>query len=253
MLRFLRTPLPLLLSLAIVLASAACGSKAMSPSGPSALDTTATISGTVQSGVSAAGVSVAGHDASGIHVSVVGTAVSSTTDSSGRFVLSAVPAGQALTLRFEAPGLDASLSLSGLVPGQTLSITVQLSGGHAVLAGSGDSASPSPSPSPAPSPIASPSPSPSPEPHHGHEDEVEFRGSVEAINPPNLTVAGRLVQTDSSTEFKRQGDRIGLADLKVQDVVEVDGTAQADGSVLATKIEVESKPQGNDDDDSDDN
>ena len=249
MLRFLRSPLLLLLSFAIVLASAACGSKATSPSGPSALDPTANINGTVQSGVSAASVSAAGHDASGIRVSVVGTAVSSTTDSSGRFVLSAIPTGQALTLRFEARGLDATLSLSGLVPGQTLSIVVQLSGGHAVLAGSDDS----PSPSPTPSPIASPSPSASPEPHDGHEDDVEFKGSIEAINPPNLTVAGRLVQTDSSTEFKRQGDRIGLADLKVQDVVEVDGTAQADGSVLARKIQVESKPQGDGDGDNDDN
>jgi hypothetical protein len=43
------------------------------------------------------------------------------------------------------------------------------------------------------------------------------------------------VQTDAHTEFKGHGDRIGLADLKVQDVVEVKGTAQADGSVLASK------------------
>jgi hypothetical protein len=68
-----------------------------------------------------------------------------------------------------------------------------------------------------------------------------------------MTVAGRLVQTDTNTEFKRNGDRIGLADLKVQDVVEVKGTGQTDGSVLAKKITVESESGGGDgDNDGDD-
>ncbi len=248
--RFVRIPLPLLVAFGLVLVSAACGSQAGSTLGPTAVaTTTASISGTIQTGASAASASMSRHTAAGVKVTVIGTDVSSTTDSSGRFVLSAVPAGKDLSLRFEAPGLDAILSLGGLVPGQTLTISVTLAGGRATITGSDDS----PSPSPSPSPTTEPSPSPSPKPHHGHEGEVEFKGAIESISPPNMTVAGRLVQTDTNTEFKRNGDRIGLADLKVQDVVEVKGTGQTDGSVLAKKITVESESGGGDgDNDGDD-
>jgi uncharacterized protein DUF5666 len=207
--------------------------------GPTGLNTTASISGTVQSGVSAAGVSIARHNASGIRVTVIGTGASSTTDSNGRFVLTDIQAGKPVSLRFEAPGIDAVLALGGLVAGQTLTITVTLSHDHATLDDPDDSPSPSPSPSPNPNPMPSPSPSP-----HDHDGEVEFKGAIESISAPNLMVAGRLVQTDANTKIKRHDNRIGLADLKVQDVVEVEGTTQTDGSVLAQKITVESEGGG---------
>jgi Domain of unknown function (DUF5666) len=237
---FPRISWPFLVSVGLVLVSAACGSQAGSTMGPTGLNTTASISGTVQSGVSAAGVSTARHNAAGVRVTVIGTGASSTTDSSGRFVLTDIQAGKPVSLRFEAPGIDAVLGLGGLVAGQTLTITVSLSHDHATLDDPDDSPSPSPGPSP------SPEPSPSPKPPHGHDGEVELKGVVESITPPSLMVAGRVVQTDANTEIKRNGDRIGLADLKLQDKVEVKGTTQADGSVLARKITVDS--EGDDDD-----
>jgi hypothetical protein len=237
--QFPRISWPFVVSVGLVLVSAACGSQTGSTTGPTGLNTTANIKGTVQSGVSAAGVSVARHSAAGVRVTVIGTGASATTDSSGRFVLTDIQAGQPVSLRFEAPGLDAVLALGGLVAGQTLTITVTLSNGHATLDDPDDSPSPSPGPPP------SPEPSPTPKPPHGHDSEVEFQGTVEAVNPPNLTVAGRLVQTDANTKIKRHDEPISLTDLKVQDVVEVEGAGQTDGSVLAQKITVENEGDNN--------
>ncbi len=66
--------------------------------------------------------------------------------------------------------------------------------------------------------------------------EVEFTGAIEMITPPTLKVAGRTVVTDAATEIERDGVRLGLADLHVGDTVEVKGTLQSDGSVLAREI-----------------
>jgi len=70
--------------------------------------------------------------------------------------------------------------------------------------------------------------------------EVEFTGAIGAINPPMLTVGGRTVVTDAATEIERDGMRLGLADLHVGDTVEVKGTLQSDGSVLAREIRLKS-------------
>jgi hypothetical protein len=235
--RVVRTPLPFFLTLAAVLATAACGSKASSPFSPSAVDATATIRGTVETGVTAS-AGQHGPGASGIRVSVVGTTLAATTDGSGQFAIDGVPPSGAIALRFEGPGLDARLNLSGLTPGQVLTISVQVSGNHVVLAGADD-----------PSPSPSPSPSSSPEPGEDHQGEVEFRGTVQSVNAPDLTVDGRLVHTDSTTEIESHGDAIAVGSIPVGSTVEVKGTIQSDNSVLAQRIHVE---DGNDDDDSND-
>jgi hypothetical protein len=66
--------------------------------------------------------------------------------------------------------------------------------------------------------------------------EVEFTGMIEAITPPTLTVAGRVVVTDAATQIERDGMHLALTDLHVGDTVEVKGTLQSDGSVLAREI-----------------
>jgi hypothetical protein len=238
--RVVRFPLPSLLTTVFaVLATAACGSKASSPVGPSAVGPstpTATIRGTVQQGVSASSVTRSGSGSmSGIRVSVVGTTLAALTDDRGRFDIDGVPPSGVVTLRFEAPGLDARLDLSGLTPGQVLTISVQVSGDHVVLAGSDD---------------PSPEPTPSPSPGNGHEGEVEFRGTVQSVSAPDLVVDGRLVHTDASTEVKSHGDPIDVSAIPVGVLVEVEGTGQSDGSVLARKIRVE---DDGDDDTNDDN
>src|SRR5712671_4630570 len=78
----------------------------------------------------------------------------------------------------------------------------------------------------------------------GEMDDVH--GSVTAIAAPNFTIQTKtssiVFATDSTTQFK---DGItSLSQLKVGDIVEVDGTTKPDGSKLATKVEVESSQSG---------
>ena len=51
----------------------------------------------------------------GIKVSVTGTSLATMTDSSGKFVLTGVPAGP-VELHFEGPGANARLTISGPTP-----------------------------------------------------------------------------------------------------------------------------------------
>ena len=118
-------------SILAVLSFAACSSSSMGPTSASSSDASATIRGTVDDATALRNpseVSAASHHA-GIKVTVVETGQSTTTDVSGTFVLSA-PAGTA-TLRFQGQGIDAQLTISGLTAGQTVTITVHLSGSHA--------------------------------------------------------------------------------------------------------------------------
>jgi hypothetical protein len=222
--------------------TAACGSRSSSLTEPGLPSTPgATVQGTVNAGASASSLSTPSHStAAAIRVTVVGTSLATATDASGRFLLAGIPSGRA-DLRFEGPGVDARLELSGLVDGQVLTITVQVSGATARVVSE-------PSPSPSPSPRSSPSPRPSPTPAPG--SEVEFSGRVESITPPSLIVAGRTVRTDAGTRIKRDDQTIGLTDLRVGEVVEVEGTRQADGVVLAQKIKVDDA-NGDDNDDND--
>jgi hypothetical protein len=77
--------------------------------------------------------------------------------------------------------------------------------------------------------------------------EIEdVHGSVTAINAPNFTIQNGqstiTFATNSTTQFN---DGItSLSQLKVGDIVEVDGTTQADGTKLATKVEREEASAG---------
>jgi hypothetical protein len=78
----------------------------------------------------------------------------------------------------------------------------------------------------------------------GEMDDVH--GSVTGISAPNFTIQTKTstitFATDANTQFK---DGItALSQLKVGDIVEVDGTTKPDGSKLATKIEVEESQSG---------
>ncbi len=202
----------------------ACGSSSVTePDAPQARG--ASIEGTVHVG-STSGVQALAAN-SGVKVTVQGTGSSTITDGSGRFTLRGLPSGS-LTLRFEAPGVDARLEVSGLQDGQVLSVTVRLEGNHASLI--------------SPAPQATPSPDPTPSP----DQETEFRGRIESLGSSTLVVAGQTVRTDGNTRIRRRGDPISFSDLKVGQTVEVEGHRLSDGSLLAEKITVE------DDDDDDD-
>ncbi|MAT44017.1 MAG: hypothetical protein CL609_16915 [Anaerolineaceae bacterium] len=82
------------------------------------------------------------------------------------------------------------------------------------------------------------------EEHQSGENEVEFKGFVEEIQAGTWVVAGLTVMF---------GDNFSVnEDIQVGDYVEVEGTQQADGSVLAYKIALESSDDGSSDDGNDD-
>lgn len=86
--------------------------------------------------------------------------------------------------------------------------------------------------------------------------EVELKGQITNIDATagTLLVAGKTVTIDANTRIDLSGDDDTAAssthtinDLKVNDFVEVSGSSDASGNVLATKIEVKSNTELNDD------
>jgi hypothetical protein len=81
---------------------------------------------------------------------------------------------------------------------------------------------------------------------HDDGDLEDVHGSVKSISAPNFTVTTNSTDitfaTDANTRFK---DGITqLSDLKVGDIVEVDGVTKSDGTKLATKVEREGGQNG---------
>ena len=171
----------------------------------------ATIRGTVL-GAAAAG-DVSASSLGTIRVTVVGTSLQAMTDGSGNFTLNGVPPGK-VELRFQGSGVDARLTIDGLSDGQTLTLTVRVEGNNASRVGEGDD-------------------------DDDEQGEVEFDGTVTLLNP--LTIGGRRVTTNSATRFLGDhNDPVPSSQvLRVGNRVEVEGRAQADGSVLAEKIKLE--------------
>lgn len=149
---------------------------------------------------------VMGPNAKALRIDVPGSSASTTTDPRGGFVLLQVPAG-ASALRFRGDGIDASLAIASLRPREHRRLSVSISRGRA---------------------------------SEMHEStETEFSGKVVAVTPPSLQVEDLTVLTDSSTAIDKEGKSIGLDAVQAGDFVEVEGSLQADGTVLARKISVE--------------
>lgn len=140
-------------------------------------------------------------------IEVVGTSVATTTDSSGNFALVDVPEG-ATELHITGTGIDATITISTVMLGEHRTISISASGSNATL--------------------------------HHERSGSEFRGKVQSIDATNLTliVSGRTVTTTSTTTFSKAGEGATFADIVVGDPVEVEGVVQADGSVVATKVEI---------------
>ena len=75
--------------------------------------------------------------------------------------------------------------------------------------------------------------------------EQDVTGSVASVNTVAgsfvvTTVSGPItVKTDSSTTFKKKGSPASFADVVIGSMVDVEATLQADGTVLARKVEIE--------------
>ena len=147
-------------------------------------------------------------------VSVVGTSISTTINGSGQFTLSGVPAGT-VQLKFAGSGVDATVTLSGVTSTDRIDITVTVNGGNARVEserrgrGNGED-----------------------------NGRVELNGPVASLNGSgcpavSFSVQGTRVTTNSTTVF----DDITCATLANGVQVEVEGPRQADGSVLASRVE----------------
>lgn len=204
-----------LAGLAFALAAAGCGGStavtapeeaSVSVRGAAVLQGAVVGAGFSGSAASASVHALAG--GSGFRVSVAGTPLSTEVDEDGRFALAGVPAGT-VNLRFEGPGVNAQVSVSGLVDGQVMSITVQVSGGNAQLSGT-----------PTCSPTA----------------ETFFSGTLDQVAGTRLVVAGRTVDASQVQKVWRGERRIQLSDLEVGERVKVWGTLRGDGVMEALEI-----------------
>src|SRR5262245_20682632 len=222
---------------AVAAAATGCGDKDTStmPTSPSSNSAAAasptpantagaTINGTVV-GMSTAASSNFQAQGITLTVTVTGSSATSTVDNSGRFMLTNVPAGR-IDLHFVGNGVDAHLPLD-VAERATIAITVRVSGHDAQL--EDNHANPGPG--------------------NGQQNaELEGRitagslaGSCAAHNL-SFTVGTTKVLTNASTQFKEARCEA----LKGGSEVEVKGTRQGDGTILASSIE-------GDDEDEDEN
>ncbi len=205
--------------LAVALLSAGCGSNPASPAAEDRASTSgtsgATISGAIVSPGSGSSTTwsvqaMRPQGMAGLVVTVAGTNVSATVDSSDRFVLRGVPAGN-VQLQFSAPGLTASLGLADVQSTETISLSISIAGPSSVTLESQRRST-------------------------GTEEQLE--GRVEslppAVAPSTLVVAGRSVTTNTQTRFVLRGGSATFADLAVGQRVHVKG--QASGSSLLASI-----------------
>jgi len=155
---------------------------------------------------------VMGANAKALRIDVPGTSVSTTTDRRGGFVLLEVPAGSS-ALRFRGNGVDTSLTIAFLRPREHRRLSVSISGGRAR--------------------------------ELNETTGTVFSGQIVSVTPPSLQVDDVRVTTDSSTVIDKDGVSVGLDKLQPGDSVEVEGSLQADGTVLARRITVEPAGEGN--------
>ena len=207
--------------LAIVLLSlgalSACNSNS-NPAGPSS-QSGATVNGSVfaPGGGNASTQTVSAGPmetiSAGMTVSVTGTNVTAQVNAAGRFALLNVPPGNA-ELRFNAPGILASISLIELQAGQTIELTVTVSDTSATVESDRRSL--------------------------GREEQLE--GRVESLPPTtaalSLVVAGRTVMTDANTTFYLGGAPVSFSSLEIGQRVHVKGQTNA-GSLLARSIDIQ--------------
>jgi hypothetical protein len=150
-------------------------------------------------------------------VMVTGSSSMSTVDSSGRFTLTNVPAGR-IDLHFVGTGVDAHLPLD-LAERATIVITVRVSGQDAHLEDNHGN----------------------PGPGNGQQNTAELEGRINAGSLSGSCAAHNLsfmvgtakVVTNASTQFKDAR----CESLKTDSKVEVKGTRQSDGSILAASVE----------------
>jgi len=74
------------------------------------------------------------------------------------------------------------------------------------------------------------------------DDDLEIRGPIMEIGENSLVVAGVEFFVNAQTEIENDdGDQISFSDLEVGIFVKIEGLRQADGTLLATEIEIDDR------------
>ncbi len=187
---------------------AACGGDApQTPAGPSASAVASPGAVSVTQGAKILGNVSAGVPLAALAAQVVGTPISAPVGAGGGFSLEGVPEGE-VQLRFVGSGVDASVALSPVRPGDVVSLLVGVAGATAMVQSESRNAG----------------------------GKVELEGRVESLPPtqPDLTllVAGRTVTTTAATAIRdSNGGARAFADLAIGQRVHVKGTLGVDGIV----------------------
>ena len=209
----------------LALLTSACGQSSFSPASPSMISgstTGAVISGTV-SGLAAAQATSSMRGGTlatqPVVVTVVGTSMSTTIDGSGRFQFTGVPTGD-VQLRFTGPGLDATLTVRGVREGDRIDIKVRVTDSSVRIDAErrdhrGDDGDDD-------------------DDDDEDKDDNEFSGVVSGLTGacPNITFS---LRAGDATRFE-DGT---CARVRNSVRVEVHGERQADGSIRATRIELD--------------
>ena len=146
-----------------------------------------------------------------VTVSIVGTNISTTVDGSGHFHLRDVPVGD-VQVKFAADGLDATITLRDIAPGDRIHIRVRVTDRGVRLEA---------------------------EQRERRDNDDEIKGDVSGLSGtcPDITftVSGLTVNANATTRYEDGA----CAAVRNSVRVEVKGQRRADGSVLATRIELE--------------
>jgi hypothetical protein len=207
------------LAIGVCVAAIACGSTSpVSPRGTSGLFSTggAVITGHVNGApLNATAQSATARPMASpttVTVTIVGTDITTTVDGKGDFQLTGVPPGD-VTLKFTNAGASAMITLSGVAAGDRIHIVVTLNGNAAKIEDEDRDHD-----------------------DDGDDEDDELKGLVSNLTGtcPTLTftVAGTRVVTNSATKFDDPCQQIANGRR-----VEVNGTRQTDGSIVATKVE----------------
>jgi Domain of unknown function (DUF5666) len=208
--------------LAVIIAAAvsiaACGDS--NPSSPSDANANAvTINGNVvapggtQTSASAQTSSTAATAPAGLRVTVVGSNISAIVDASGHFSLKNVPPGN-VNLQFSTSTNTALIVLTDLQTGQTVTISVTLSGSSATVESD----------------------------RRASGKEVQLEGRVESLPPTtaagSFIVAGQLVTTNDATRFYLGGAASAFTALALGQRVHVKGQTSGT-SLLASTVDIQ--------------
>jgi hypothetical protein len=210
---------------AVLFFVAACGDGGTSVTGPSdgGRSRGAVISGRVN-GLSARASAA---DASGtmatsrVTVTVAGTDISTVVDGNGEFTLTGVPPGD-VQLRFAGNGVSATVTLTGVQAGDRITVTISLNGNGNSARVDSDRRNRG-----------------NDDDEDDDDDDNEVSGAVSGLTGTcpaiTFTVRATTIRTNSATRFD-DGSCVQIANGTR---VEAKGARQPDGSILATKVELD--------------